>query len=78
MSHTWIRVITNEEIAAAERRGCVIAPGRRDRHGYVRVGKRMAHRVAWEDAHGPIPRGLVVMHSCDMPPCRTVDPCLSG
>ena len=28
-----------------------------------------AHRVAYQDAHGPIPPGMVVMHVCDNPPC---------
>lgn len=28
-----------------------------------------AMRVAWELTNGPIPSGLVVMHSCDNPPC---------
>lgn len=30
---------------------------------------RRAHRVAYEVAHAPIPAGMVVMHSCDNPPC---------
>lgn len=27
------------------------------------------HRVVWENVHGPIPDGMVVMHLCDNPPC---------
>lgn len=30
---------------------------------------RYAHRVAWELAHGPIPDGQWVLHSCDVPYC---------
>jgi len=34
-------------------------------------GKRhvRGHRFAWEQAFGPIPDGLVVMHTCDQPLC---------
>ena len=28
-----------------------------------------SHRVAYEFAYGPIPKGMKVLHSCDNPPC---------
>ena len=33
-----------------------------------------AHRYAWEDAYGPIPAGLLVLHHCDNPPCCNPSP----
>lgn len=33
-------------------------------------GKRhKTHRLAWAWANGPIPDGMLVLHSCDNPPC---------
>jgi hypothetical protein len=29
----------------------------------------LAHRLAWAEANGPIPEGMVVRHTCDNPPC---------
>ena len=41
--------------------------------GYGQLGvegvPKLTHRIAWEEAHGPIPDGLWVLHHCDNPPC---------
>jgi hypothetical protein len=39
----------------------------------IRTRAKYAHRIAWELVHGPIPRGLRVLHSCDNPPCVRPD-----
>jgi hypothetical protein len=33
----------------------------------------MAHRVAWQLTHGPIPSGMDVCHTCDVKLCCRVD-----
>ena len=40
-------------------------------YGQMKVGKRVmrAHRMAYEIAHGPLPEGMHVLHSCDNPMC---------
>jgi len=57
--------------------GCWDWPASTTNAGYgnftVKVGSRLvthyAHRVSYEIFHGPIPYGLLVMHSCDRPVC---------
>ena len=53
--------------------GCLEWTGPTDRDGYglrgSRFGERRAHRYAYVTAHGDIPPGMVVMHSCDNPRC---------
>lgn len=40
-------------------------------YGVIGLGGRdeKAHRAAWIVTRGPIPRGLVIRHTCDNPPC---------
>lgn len=42
-----------------------------DGYGQFRLGGRMqqAHRIAYEQANGPIPDGLHVLHRCDVRRC---------
>ena len=42
-------------------------------NGYGRYQKRGAHRLAWELTHGPIPKGLHILHKCDVPACVNTD-----
>lgn len=53
---------------------CIEWAGVRSPEGYGRRqvgGSRtvLAHRYAYAEVHGPIPDGMVVMHSCDNPSC---------
>lgn len=64
--------IVEERLVALETL-CIEWQGSIDSEGYGRHGKRKAHRIAWESAHGPIPVGLLVCHTCDNPPCVNVE-----
>lgn len=55
-------------------KGCWIYQGTRHTFGYgvLPLGHRgtiSAHRAAWQVFCGPIPKGLNVLHHCDVPPC---------
>lgn len=49
--------------------------GKRRGYGVFKANgkKYLAHRVAWEKKHGPIPQGMVVCHKCDNPGCVNPD-----
>lgn len=53
--------------------GCWLWLGAKNLAGYgvfsVKLTDRATHRLAWELTNGPIPAGLFVCHSCDMPAC---------
>lgn len=40
-------------------------------YGRVYMGPKLlnAHRVAWIITHGEVPKGMLVCHKCDNPPC---------
>jgi hypothetical protein len=53
--------------------GVTVKSNGRDSHRYGRFtrngAKQLAHRVAYERAHGPIPPGMQALHRCDNPLC---------
>ena len=53
--------------------GCVEWTGHRTKDGYGKLSRSgievYTHRYSWERKHGPIPKGLHVLHKCDNPPC---------
>jgi hypothetical protein len=54
-------------------RGCWSFTGEVTTTGYGRITdywqKRLAHRFSYELAHGPIPVGMFVLHTCDFRAC---------
>ena len=40
-------------------------------YGQIRINKvaLYTHRIAWELANGPLPKGICVCHTCDNPKC---------
>lgn len=66
----WARVVVAED-------GCWLWTGGKNKRGYGvyreitgRKGKTiLAHRFAYRERVGPIPKGLCVLHTCDAPAC---------
>ncbi len=65
-------------LSLQEGTGCAVWTGALDRKGYARIAvgghrNRMAHRVAYEAAKGPIPDGLGLDHLCRNKACCNPD-----
>lgn len=62
-----------EKVSPEPNSGCHLWTAHCNREGYgtfkLEGKKARAHRVAWEIANGPIPDGLHVCHTCDVPEC---------
>ena len=58
--------------------------GWRDRQGYVfcGTGRRgrhaRAHRFAYEQAYGKVPKGILICHRCDNPSCIKLSHLFAG
>lgn len=56
---------------------CIEWDGHLDKDGYGQVysagRKWQAHRLAWTKVNGAIPKGKLVLHSCDNPACVNID-----
>lgn len=56
---------------------CIIFTGAKDKDGYGKIkrgGKCLkAHRYAYSEKNGPIPKDMIVCHSCDNPSCINTD-----
>lgn len=55
-------------------RGCWICTSHgKDKDGYTKIARNnrslRLHRYVYEIENGPIPNGMVVLHSCDTPAC---------
>lgn len=67
-----------EKVAKNPDGGCWVWTASVNERGYgrfwiARLGVMKAHRFSWEMANGAIPRGLFVLHRCDVPACVRPD-----
>lgn len=65
-----------EKVGFPNSNGCKIWLAGKAHFGYGKIKSGgtfspnlLAHRVAWMLANGPIPKGLCVLHKCDVPAC---------
>ena len=62
-----------QERAEQDGGGCMIFQGALTHNGYGRISYNgmpwRAHRLAWTLTYGPIPKGMQVLHRCDVRAC---------
>ena len=64
----------SEKYTTEPNTGCWLWTSGWDSDGYgLATGNVKAHRLSYEIAYGPIPKGLSVCHKCDTPPCVNPD-----
>lgn len=67
-AHFWSKVTKTD---------CLVWQGSQNSKGYPCFGvngvSQLAHRLAWEDAHGSIPEGLTIDHLCRVRACVNVE-----
>lgn len=72
-----LRLPFDESFVPEPNSGCWLWVASLNVHGYGRFWEKgrhvMAHRLMWEIHRGPIPKGLVVLHRCDTPPCVNLE-----
>lgn len=52
---------------------CIEWNGHRNKAGYGKTNGKLAHRIAFQRHTGIDPKGLLVCHHCDNPPCVNPD-----
>lgn len=59
---------------------CWIWKGHKNGYGYIWNGKRMigVHRFSYEIHYGPVPKGKLICHKCDIPLCCNPEHLFSG
>jgi endogenous inhibitor of DNA gyrase (YacG/DUF329 family) len=74
---TWQTTIDKKYLRSRITRanGCWLWPGAVTRYGQINIARDgktkwiLAHRASYEVFVGPIPKGMVVRHTCDTPAC---------
>ena len=71
-----LRGVPFDQRYQTDEKGCWLWIGGTNQDGYgafARYGEKRAHRVSWVMHRGPIPAGMHVLHTCDVPGCVNPD-----